>query len=234
MATPHSWAHSWYYRQRTYLYRAQLCENLPRYRHCQYGDDCMFAHTLMDLQVPDEGTDGSSPWWKVWQKKKVHRWYGQPEMPIEFCYLLREYVEHHLANQVEVPDWAIGANALFNGIAPPWQSKQCDFNLAYDIEQLRIKRGGKLPPNVYPLSRFMRNMLSDLANEAAHAGPGGAEPESGSTANWSSWKCNTCGVWNYAWRDACYGCHAQAKNHCPHPPPPTYPPPPNWPGFLFG
>ena len=194
----------------------------------------MYAHTLKDLRVPDEGRDAGFPWHKVWQAKQVHRWYGQSEMPHRFCHLLRLYVANHLANGEEVPDWAIGANALFNGIAPPWQPKQCDFNLAYDIEQLRIKRGGKLPPNVYPLSRFMRNMLSDLANEAAHAGPGGAEPESGSTANWSSWKCNTCGVWNYAWRDVCYGCHAQAKNHCPHPPPPTYPPPPNWPGFLFG
>ena len=173
----------------------------------------------------------------------MHRWYGQPEMPIEFCYLLREYVEHHLANQVEVPDWAIGANAWFNRIAPPRRPKQCDFNLADDIEQLRIKRGGQLPPNVYPLSTWMRHRLRDLANGPC-AGPSGAEPESehpqvepwsegegqsepaaaaaaapesGSTATWSSWKCNTCGVPNWAWRDVCYGCHE----------------PPNWPGFLL-
>ena len=177
----------------------------------------MFAHTLMDLQVPDEGKDGAHLWNKVWQDKLVHRWYGQPEMPPRFCHLLRLYVANHLAHGKEVPDWAIGANAWFNRIAPPWRPKQCDFNLADDIEQLRIKRGGKLPPNVYTLTRFMRDRLSDLANEAAHAGPGGAAPESGSTANWSSWKCNTCGVPNWAWRDVCYGCHE----------------PPNWPGFLL-
>ena len=137
----------------------------------------MYAHTLKDLQVPDEGKDGEFPWNKVWQDKLVHRWYGQPEMPNGFKGLLRVYVAHHLDHHREVPEWAIGANAWFNGMAPPWPPKHWDFNLAYDIEQLRIKRGGKLPPNVYPLTRYMRHMLSDLANGPC-AGPGGAEPES--------------------------------------------------------
>ena len=237
-----------YHRERTYLHKVRLCENLPRFGECKYGANCMYAHTLKDLRVPDEGRDAGFPWYEVWKAKKVHRWYGQSEMPDRFYHLLRVYVSNHLARGEEVPDWAIGANAWFNGIAPPWRPKQCDFNLAYDIEQLRIKRGGKLPPNVYPLTRFMRDRLSDLANEAAHAGPGGAEPESehpqvepwsegegqsepaaaaaaapesGSTATWSSWKCNTCGVLNYAWRDVCYGCHK------------PFHAPPNWPAFLF-
>ena len=137
----------------------------------------MYAHTLKDLRVPDEGRDAGFPWYEVWKAKKCTSWYGQSEMPHRFYHLLRAYVAHHLAHGEEVPDWAIGANAWFNGIAPPWQPKQRDFDLAYDIEQLRIKRGGKLPPNVYPLSRFMRNMLRDLANGPC-AGPSGEEPES--------------------------------------------------------
>ena len=162
-----------YCRQRTYLHKVRLCENLPKFRKCQYGDNCMYAHTLKDLQVPDEGKDGEFPWNKVWQDKLVHRWYGQPEMPNGFKDLLRVYVAHHLHHQREVPEWAIGANAWFNGMAPPWPPKHWDFNLAYDIEQLRIKRGGKLPPGVRPLSAHMKNQLRDLANRPKGKGKGG-------------------------------------------------------------
>ena len=133
----------------------------------------MYAHTLKDLQVPDEGKDGEFPWNKVWQDKLVHRWYGQPEMPNGFKDLLRVYVAHHLHHQREVPEWAIGANAWFNGMAPPWPPKHWDFNLAYDIEQLRIKRGGKLPPGVRPLSADMKNQLRNLANRPIGKGKGG-------------------------------------------------------------
>ena len=108
----------------------------------------MYAHTLKDLQVPDEGQWGQYAWNRVWQEKKVHRWYGQPEMPKEFRYLLKEYVEHQLEIEVEVPDWAMAANAWFNGVPPPYRPKQWDFGLADDIERLRTSRGGKLPPHV--------------------------------------------------------------------------------------
>ena len=135
----------------------------------------MYAHTLTDLQVPDEGKDGAFPWKKVWQKGLVHLWYGQPEMPNVFRHLVRAYVAHHLHHHEEVPEWAIAANAWFNGMPPPWPPKDWDFNLAYDIEQLRIKRGGKLPPGVRPLSNYMKNQLWNLANRPIGKGKGGPE-----------------------------------------------------------
>ena len=136
----------------------------------------MFAHTLMDLQVPDEGKDGAHLWTKVWQDKLVHRWYGQPEMPNEFKYLLRIFVAHHLFHRREVPEWAIGANAWFNGEAPPKPPEHWDFNLTYDIEQLRLKRGGKLPPGVGPLSTRMKNELWNLAKGVRPKGKGKGGP----------------------------------------------------------
>ena len=66
------------------MHKVRLCHNLRNLGKCKYGDGYMYAHTLKDLQVPDEGKYGEFERDNVWQDRQVHRWYGQFEMPDEF------------------------------------------------------------------------------------------------------------------------------------------------------
>ena len=124
-------------RDSTYLHKIRLCKYLPNCGRCDFGQGCKFAHTLQQLQVPDEGPDGQSAWRRVWEEGKVHRWFGQPEMPALFKAHLQIYIAKQLDRKMDVPEWAIGANAWFNGVPPPWPPTHPDFNLAYDIDQLK-------------------------------------------------------------------------------------------------
>ena len=111
----------------------------------------MFAHSLEELEVPNEGQNGEYEWSHAWRDNKVDRWYGQYEgRP-----LMRKYYSHeHMIREDKrlIPDWA-HAWAIIHLSHVPVVPPKCglpDWGMQDALTELAKKRWQEKVPQTVP------------------------------------------------------------------------------------
>ena len=144
------------YREKRYLQKVRLCTNLKDYNWCPWGAKCLFAHSLAELRLPDEGPNAMFAWSDVWQRKPaegkggVHKWYCQELAPEDHEILKWQFNRKIGREPLKVPDWAIAYAIVHMEFKPFRAPNEAYWGLPDQIEAPRALRGGRLPPGVPP------------------------------------------------------------------------------------
>ena len=154
-------------REQRYLHKVRLCTNLMRKSCCHWEPRCLFAHSLAELRLPDEGHNAKFQWADIWTTQEgVHTWYGQAYSDDTHC-ILSWHIHSEIAREpLKVPDWAC-AYAIIHMDLKPFRApnKPC-WGFPQCIEALKAQRGGQLPPGVpTQLPDYMMHKLSCALQE---------------------------------------------------------------------
>lgn len=140
-------------REKKYLRKIRLCQDLLPNKGCFYGRKCMFAHQLQELEVPNEGENGEYDWSHTWRDDKVDRWYGQYQgRELITKYFIHEHIVRE--NKLLIPDW-VHAWAIIHlshvPVVPP-KCGQPDWGMQEALTELAKKMWrGKVPQPVPPV-----------------------------------------------------------------------------------
>ena len=148
-------------RERRYLHKVRLCTNLMRKSCCQWESRCLFAHSLAELSLPDEGHNAMFEWADIWTTKEgVHTWYGQAFTDDTHCILSWRINLEIASEPLKVPDWAIAYAIVHMDLKPFRAPNEPRWGFPQRIEALKAQRGGRLPPGVPPrLPDYMMRKL---------------------------------------------------------------------------
>ena len=154
-------------RERRYLSKVRLCTNLMHNCRCRWDTRCLYAHSLAELRLPDEGHNAKFGWPDIWKTKEgVHMWYGQPYSEDTHA-ILRWRIDLEIASEPQkVPDWAFAYAIIHMDLKPFRAPKELHWGFPQRIAALKAKRGGQLPPGVPPqLPNEMMHKLRRASQE---------------------------------------------------------------------
>ena len=154
-------------RERRYLSKVRLCTNLMHNCRCRWEPRCLFAHSLAELRLPDEGHNAKFGWTDIWKTKEgVHMWYGQPYSEDTHA-ILRWRIDLEIASEPQkVPDWAFAYAIIHMDLKPFRAPNELHWGFPQRIAALKAKRGGQLPPGVPPqLPNEMMHKLKCASQE---------------------------------------------------------------------
>ena len=138
-------------RERRYLSKVRLCTNLMHRSCCPWEPRCLFAHSLAELRLPDEGHNSKFEWTDIWTTKEgVHTWYGQAYSDDTHSILSWRIHLEIASEPLKVPDWAFAYAIIHMDLKPSRAPNELHWGFPQRIEALKAKRGGQLPPGVPP------------------------------------------------------------------------------------
>ena len=127
----------------------------------------MFAHSLAELRLPDEGHNAKFQWTDIWPSQEgVHTWYGQAYSDDTHS-ILSWHIHSEIAREpLKVPDCAFAYAIIHMDLKPVRAPNKPCWGFPQCIEALKAQRGGQLPPGVpLQLPDYMMHKLSCALQE---------------------------------------------------------------------